>query len=63
MRHPIHEQHMAQGEVHSCWPTSVSMEQLLLRTLQDALNCMLYNPLLKVGVDSKEGESLTTIFA
>jgi hypothetical protein len=49
--------------VHGSWPTSTSMEQLLLRALQDVSNCALRNPILEMGIYFAEGESLTTIFA
>ena len=42
--------------MHGSWPTSASMEQLLLRALQNIPNCALHDPILELSVYPTEGK-------
>ncbi len=49
--------------MHGCWPSSASMQQLLARALEKVADRAFGYPILEMGIDPAEGESLLCVLA
>ncbi len=52
-----------QSKMHRRRPSSMCMQQLLLRALAEVADCTLGDSILEVGIHATEGETLMTVVA